>query len=193
MSATDLPQLLYLVLLGAVIAGYFLVSNRHQLGRVSQQAAIWGLIFLGTIAVAGLWPGIRDTVVPRQSYVAGTGTIEVPRAYDGHYYLTMEVNGTPVDFVVDTGASDLVLTRRDALRAGIDADRLAYLGRARTANGTVPLAQVVLKSVRLGEMTDTGVQATVNGGEMQTSLLGMSFLERFGRIEISGNELRLTR
>ncbi|MGR3758227.1 MAG: retropepsin-like aspartic protease family protein [Tranquillimonas sp.] len=193
MDQFDLPRLLYLGLLGAVIAGYFVVSNRHRMGQMAQQAAIWGLIFLGTIAAVGLWPDIRDSVVPRQSFVAGTGTVEVPRSSDGHYYLTLSVNGTPVDFVVDTGASDLVLSQRDALWVGLDPGRLAYIGEAQTANGRVALAQVVLDSVSLGDMTDTAVRATVNGGDMGTSLLGMSYLRRFGRIEIAGDRLVLER
>ena len=57
---------------------------------------------------------------------------------------TLEINGTPVRFMVDTGASDIVLSRRDAERVGIDPAALGYLGRARTANGTVPTARVRL-------------------------------------------------
>jgi len=45
----------------------------------------------------------------------------------------------------------------------------------------------------LGSFTDTNVRASVNGGEMSGSLLGMGYLEKWGRIEISGGELRLTR
>ena len=66
--------------------------------------------------------------------------MEVPRSADGHYYLTMEVNGAPIRFVVDTGATELVLSRADAERAGIDTGGLIYSGRAFTANGMVETA-----------------------------------------------------
>ena len=192
MSANDIGSLAYLGLLGAALLGYALVASRGRPGQFLRQAALWGLIFAGAIAVAGLWPDIRDNVAPRQSYV-GAGSVEVPRGFDGHYRITLGLNGTPIDFVIDTGATDIVLSQRDARRIGIDPDGLAWLGRATTANGTVPLAQVVLDTVTLGEMTDTNVRASVNGGEMDGSLLGMSYLSRFGRIEIAGGKLLLER
>lgn len=193
MDSQDLPHLIYLVLLGSVIAGYFFLSNRDNLGKTAQQAAIWGLIFVGAVAVAGLWPALRDDIAPRQSFIEGSGRIEVPRAVDGHYYLTLEINGKPIEFVVDTGATDMVLSARDAERVGIHLNRLAYLGQAQTANGTVPIARVSLDKVTLGDLNDSNVMASVNGGDMDGSLLGMSYLQRFGRIEIAGDRLVLER
>ncbi len=192
MTGDDYASLLYLGLLGAVIGGYFLISNRHRMGQVAQQAAIWGLIFVGVVAIAGMWSDISDDLMPRQNYV-GEGRIEVPRGFDGHYHLTLGINGVDVPFVVDTGATDIVLTRQDAARAGIDPDALAYLGRARTANGEVRLARVSLDEVRLGDMADREVTASVNAGEMAGSLLGMSYLQHFGRIEIANDRLILER
>jgi aspartyl protease family protein len=193
MTGDDIGRIVYLVLLGAAVGGWFLVTNRESLGKTAQQAAIWGLIFLGVIAVAGLWDDIRNDVAPRQSIVSGGARIEVPRSFDGHYHLSLEVNGTPVRFVVDTGATDMVLSRDAARAVGIDPDRLAYLGRADTANGTVPIARVTLDTVTLGGITDRNVGASVNGGEMFGSLLGMSYLSRFGRIEIADGRLVLER
>jgi aspartyl protease family protein len=95
--------------------------------------------------------------------------------------------------VVDTGATDIVLTKEDAARAGLDPDSLRYLGRAGTANGEVRTAYVRLNDVRLGDITDRDVAAVVNGGQMDQSLLGMGYLQRWGRIEIAGGELILTR
>ena len=77
----------------------------------------WGLIFLGIIAGYGLWEDVRRDVVPRQSVAQDGSVIEVPRGPGGHYYLTVNVAGTPVEFIVDTGATDVVLTMEDA-RAG---------------------------------------------------------------------------
>ncbi len=192
MTGDDIASLLYLSLLGAVIGGYFLLSNRHRMGAVAQQAAIWGLIFVGAVAVIGMWDDLGQRAVPRTAFLDG-GRIEVPRGIDGHYHLDLAVNGVDVPFIVDTGATDMVLTRRDAARVGLDPDALAYLGRARTANGTVPMARVSLDEVRLGDVVDREVAASVNGGEMDGSLLGMSYLERFGRIEIAGDRLILQR
>jgi len=192
MDRIDLPSLVYLVILGSVIGLWFFAQNRASPGKLAQYAAIWGLIFLGAIAVVGLWGDIRQTVQPRQNVMAG-GRIELPRAPDGHYYLTAEVNGVPLRFVVDTGASRIVLSQQDAQRAGIDTGELVYTGRAFTANGEVRTAPVRLDRIELGPIRDTNVRAVVNGGEMEGSLLGMDYLHRFSRVEIAEGRLVLER
>ncbi len=192
MEQLDTTRLVYLVILGSAIGLWFFVQSRESLGKLAQYAAIWGLIFLGAVAVVGLWGDIRQTVQPRQSVMA-EGRIELPRAPDGHYYLTAEVNGVPLRFVVDTGASQIVLSQQDAGRAGIDTASLVYTGRAVTANGTVRTAPVRLDRVEVGPIRDTNVRAVVNGGEMAGSLLGMAYLQRFSRVEITGGKLVLER
>lgn len=193
MDTWDLGSLIYLVLLGAVLIAWLLIHNRQSLGRTLQQAMGWALIFLAVIAAVGLWDDIRRTVVPGRAAVAADGRIEVPRAADGHFYLTLMVNDAAVDFIVDTGASAVVLRAEDAQRAGIDTADLAYTGRATTANGMVRTAPVRLDRIGLGPVSDRNVRAWVNEGAMDRSLLGMSYLERWGRIEIAGRNLVLER
>jgi aspartyl protease family protein len=193
LTGEQIGSLVYLLLLAAVIGGWFFVSQRGNLGKLVQYAAIWSFIFLGAIVAVGLWTDIRQTVVPRQSVMMDGARVEVPRHSDGHYYLTMEVNGTPIRFVVDTGATELVLSREDAERAGLETDALIYSGQAFTANGMVQTAPVLLETVALGKALDLGVPAVVNGAEMQDSLLGMSYLQHFDRIEISDGTLLLER
>lgn len=177
MDPNDLPRLVYLALLLAVVAGYFFVESRGKAGKRAQQAAVWGLIFLGAIAISGLWTDVRRAALPTEAVVRGD-TLEVPVAEDGHFYLTAEANGAKVLFVVDTGASEIVLTERDARRAGFDPAALAYVGTAMTANGRVAIAPVKLDRFVLGGAEETGVPAVVNGGNLDTSLLGMSWLSR---------------
>jgi aspartyl protease family protein len=193
MNSDNLAQLIYLVLLGSVIAGWFFVDNRKNLGKTAQQAAVWALIFVGVIAAIGLWSDIRDNVAPSQSYIDGMATVEVPRSGDGHYYLTLDIDGTGVEFVIDTGASDVVLTKEDAERIGIDVENLFFGDVANTANGEVRTARVRLQNVRLGEIVDLSVGASVNEGEMDTSLLGMTYLQRYSKIEIGGGKMMLRR
>ena len=193
MSEFDYARLFYLVLLGSAILLWFFAQNRQSLGRITQQAMVWGLIFVGVIAAVGLWGDIRQTVRPGQAVIAEDGRIELPRAPDGHYYLLADVNGTPVRFVVDTGASQIVLTRDDASRIGIDTGDLDYIGRAYTANGEVRTAPVRLDRVAIGPVVDEGVRAVVNEGQLDSSLLGMDYLQRFSSVEITGGKLVLTR
>ena len=193
MSGDQIASLMFLGLLGGAIALSYVTANRSNLSRVARQAALWVLIFMGAIAVVGLWPTIRDTVVPRQTVMQDGREIVVLMSPDGHFYLTLELNGTPVRFVVDTGASEIVLTAEDAARIGLDPATLVYSGRAQTANGMVETAPVRIATIALGGVIDEGVRAVVNRGELFESLLGMSYLRRFDRLEIAGGQLRLAR
>ena len=192
METDQTADLIYLSLLGGALLLSYVVASRTNLGKTIQQAGIWVLIFMGTIAIIGLWGEIEQTITPRQAVINDT-TIVLPRARDGHYYLTLEINDVPVDFIVDTGASQVVLTKSDAARIGLAPEGLAYLGTANTANGTVRTAPVRLKNVKLGAIVDTRVRAVVNDGAMEGSLLGMTYLSRFDSITIKNNELILKR
>jgi aspartyl protease family protein len=193
MDSADIPRVAYLVLLGVAVAGWFIAENRNSLGKTMRMALAWGLIFLGVVAGFGLWSDVRTDVIPRQSVVADGARVEVPRAFDGHYYLTLRLDGTPVDFVVDTGATDIVLSREDAARIGLDPQALAYTGVAMTANGQVRTARARVGEILLGGIADQDVMVSVTDGEMPGSLLGMAYLQRFSRIEIADGTLVLER
>ncbi len=191
MDTNSFMKIAYLALLLVAVGGWVFVQNRQRLDKMAQQAAVWVLIFVGVLAGIGLWDDVRRTVVPSQAVIQG-GTITVPRAPDGHYYLTMQVNGTPLRFMVDTGASDIVLTQADAKKVGIQLDQLVYSSRALSANGEVGIAPVVLETVTLGPVRREGIRAVVNAGEMHQSLLGMRYLQQFSKIEIGDGALLLT-
>ncbi|HKK98546.1 MAG TPA: TIGR02281 family clan AA aspartic protease [Marivita sp.] len=193
MTSMQYGNLAYLVLLGAVLAFWFFVQNRQSLNKTLQQGAVWALIFLGTIAAVGLWGDIRQTVTPQQMVMTDTGRVEVPRGPDGHYYLTLDINETPVRFVVDTGATGMVLTKADATRVGLTDDDMIFYSEAMTANGPVRTAPVRLEDVALGPFHDSNVRAFVNEGDMTKSLLGMEYLNRYARLEISNGRLVLER
>lgn len=192
MDTNDYARLIYLALLAAAVGGYFFTQNRGSWPKHAQQGAIWALIFVGVVAGYGLWGDISRDLRPRQAMLEN-GQVEVPRMFDGHFYLTARLNGEPVEFVVDTGATDVVLTRADAARIGIDLDTLAFTGRAYTANGTVRTASATVNEVALGRITDRNLRVLVNEGEMDQSLLGMAYLRRFSKIEIEDDKLVLTR
>lgn len=193
MSSDNIAQLIYLGTFVLVLGGGFLLTNKMKLGKTLQMAATWVLIFLGAIAVVGLWGDIQDDLLVNQTRFDDSGTITIPRSFDGHYYLTLDINGTSTDFIVDTGATDIVLNRPDAQAAGLDPANLNFLGRAATANGEVRTAPVRLDTVAIGPHTDTNVPAVVNDGALDQSLLGMGYLQRWGRIEIAGGEMTLRR
>jgi aspartyl protease family protein len=189
MDSETLARVGYLAIILVALGGWVIVEFRQRMGQALRMAMAWGLIFVGVVAGYGLWSDIRQDIMPVQT-LSPDGTIEVPRAEDGHYYLTLMINGTAVPFMVDTGASGMVLAGTDAARLGIDPESLSFLGEATTANGVVRTARVTLPLVELGPFRHEGFRAYVTEGTLEQSLLGMDYLGLF-RMEFSGNRLIL--
>jgi len=183
-------RLIYLGLLLATLAGWAAVELRKGLGRSVKMVLAWGMILLGLMAVYGLWGDITRGLRPSQQ--AGAAGVTLPRAEDGHYYAQLQIQGQEISFMVDTGASDVVLTQADARKLGFDPAGLLYLGQAFTANGPVRTARVELGDVQFGPFRDVSLGASVNEGDMDGSLLGMSYLSQF-QITISGDQMVLRR
>ena len=189
MDGETLARVGYLAIILAALGGWVMVEFRQRMGQALRMALAWGLIFVGMMAGYGLWSDIRRDIMPIQE-VSADATVEVPRAVDGHYYLTLLINGTGVPFMVDTGASGMVLSAKDAGRLGIDLAGLNFRGQATTANGVVRTARVTLPLVELGPFRNEGFGAFVTEGELDQSLLGMDYLGQF-RMEFDGRKLIL--
>ena len=116
-----------------------------------------------------------DTAV----YRAGAG---------GHFLLKALVNGVPIDFVVDTGATEVALTMADARAVGLHPGNLVFDQVAHTANGDAREAAVRLHEIRLGGFATNDVPALVGPG-LGSSLLGMSFLSRLRHFEMRDGKL----
>lgn len=166
-------------------------------------------ICLAAIAFIALMPGGPSTPVRQAATVitdsaedaapapaiqqAGNGIAEVilRRAPDSHFYADARVNGATVRFLVDSGASAVVLTRADAQAAGIGTQAGEFTARAMSANGEVKLKPVTLDRVAIGPVVANNVEAMVAENDLTVSLLGQSFLERVAKMEISDGEMRL--
>jgi aspartyl protease family protein len=192
MTGDQTASFIFLALLGVAILGSYIAHSRLKGSQMLQQAMIWVLIFVGAIAAAGLWQDMKGDLTLTQATISDN-MVEVPRGRDGHFHLDLQINGVTVPFLVDTGATQVVLTRADAARVGLDPAELNFIGTAFTANGEVRIAPVVLERVALGPIEDRNLRATVNSGQMEQSLLGMTYLNRFERIEIQNDRLVLTR
>ncbi len=193
MEENDFSRLIYLSVLVVAILGSVLISRRGAYGKMFRQAGVWLLIFMGLVAIVASWQDIRQSGQTMSFQQSEDSAIIIPKEIDGHFHLTLTINDRPIDFLVDTGASDIVLTRKDAARVGFDPNRLDYWGMANTANGTVRLATIRLETVRLGEFIDKNIRASVNKAPMEKSLLGMRYLSKFRAIEISNDQMILKR
>lgn len=108
----------------------------------------------------------------------------------GHVVVDAAVNGNPVRFLVDTGATMVVLTMQDAEAAGISRSDLVFSMQTQTANGVARAAPVTLREVRLGQLEIDDVKAAV-AENLSISLLGQSFLTRLDSYEMHDGALTL--
>lgn len=165
------------------------------------------LIFIFIAAgVASMMPGGRssNSIPPAEASKSSTsesrpasanpepapGEIALTREYNGHFYANVDINGSPIRVMVDTGASGIALSRSDAQRAGlaVSAGMFDVIGQG--ANGDVHGEYVKLDRVSLGSTSAEGVTAVVLD-EGDQSLLGQSFLSKFETVEIRGDTMFL--
>lgn len=117
--------------------------------------------------------------------------VRLDRAGDSHFYADADIDGTHIRMMVDSGASIVALTRRDAEAIGIDVDRLPIGGVARTAGGEVPMRSVTLDSIDIDGIEVRGVQAAVIDADMGVSLLGQSYLSKLDAVNVEGDTMTL--
>jgi aspartyl protease family protein len=118
------------------------------------------------------------------------GTVELDRAPDGHFYADVEINGSSVRALVDTGATGIALSREDARSAGIATSIGMPEVVGEGADGAVRGEVVELDRVTLGHKTVEDMRAVVLSRGEQT-LLGQTFLSRFDSVEIRGDKMVL--
>lgn len=191
-------QILYLcVILAALSAG---VAARLQArpGTTISHIGAWCVIFAGLILAysyrdefTALRTRIVGELVPAQGQQTGPESIAFPLGQDGHFHVNANVDGVNINFLVDTGASDIVLTPADARAIGLDPDHLSYNMPAMTANGSVMGASVQLNRLKVGPIEIMEIPATVNRAPMPVSLLGMEFMKRLRSWRVENGRLTL--
>jgi aspartyl protease family protein len=135
---------------------------------------------------------MESRLADRAAPVSSGRIVELRAGAHGHYYARAEINGRPIDVLVDSGASLVALTYDDARRAGLSIRDSDYTHRVSTANGHARVAPVTLDRVSIGDITVRDVPAAVSEpGRLATSLLGMSFLGRLQQIDIRSGVLVL--
>ena len=124
--------------------------------------------------------------VPRASKAAS-----IPKSADGHFWADARVNGSKVRFLVDTGATAVALSPRDAARLGYPPSSLTYGHKVMTASGEARAAKVQLESVSVDGAKVEAVDAFVIERGLDTSLLGMTYLGRLEKFEATRTALIL--
>lgn len=123
-------------------------------------------------------------------FSSNDGSIQLERQVDGHFYADVRINGAPVHMLIDTGASEIALSRNDARMAGLATSIGMNDVVGEGADGAVHGEYVRLDNVELGPLSAQGLDAVVlNSGEQ--SLLGQSFLSKFASVKIEDDKMVL--
>lgn len=199
----DFAQVIYLVPIAGLLSVGILAGNRGNFGTVLRQLAIWLVIILGLVSaylyrddfqqfgnriLAGLMPG-RAAVVTLSD---GSQEVILNQSMSGHFETDAIVNGASVHMLVDTGASSVVLSNADAQAIGINPENLNYTVTVMTANGRTSAAPVRLSEIAIGPIVRRNISALVaQDGQLDQSLLGMTFLSTLGSMQMKTDELRL--
>jgi aspartyl protease family protein len=134
-------------------------------------------------------PVQAPAVTPRQA--AEPLEITLDRKGDGHFYATVDVNGRPIRFLVDTGATAIALTANDARALGFGWTPAELTTVGRGASGEVMGKIVELHHVKLGGKEAWNMRAAIIPEGLPVSLLGQSFLSQIGSVKIANNQMVL--
>jgi aspartyl protease family protein len=196
LSSGELASLLYKIGLVGLVGGAVLAMFRQNFTQALTQAMIWVVIAL--VLVLGFTyrfelQDVGDRVLvelmPGRAMTHGH-TVELARAGTGDFRVGTEVNGVRIAMVLDTGASSVVLTHDAARDAGLPTEFIKYAVNVDTANGHTLAAPVMLDRLAIGGIVERQVPALIaQPGQLKTSLLGMSFLNRLQSWEVRGGRL----
>jgi len=195
-SKDDEPHLVYMIGWLALLSAGLVFSRRIRATEALRNIAIWvaiaALLVIGYSyrdVLAPIGARIQSELLPGNVVVTGDHLLTLTRDDGGDFYIYGSSSGTRIRFLVDTGASDIVLAPADAKRLGIDTAALHYLRGYETANGTGAGAPYVLHELSIGPIRLPNVAVMINQTDMGASLLGMAFLKRTKSFEFRGNNL----
>lgn len=200
LDQTDWTQVVKLGALLVLLSSGVVYWRRARLGETLRNLAIWAAVGCTLLLgysfrheLSGLGTRVMGELVPSRAVEVAEGVVELRAGAAGHFVVTASVNGQPVDFLIDTGASDIVLSPADAARLGWLPENLRFTRQYTTANGIGRGAPVRLDSLAVGPIAYSNLPASVNEAPMAESLLGMAFLRRLESYEVRRDVMILRR
>ena len=195
----DWQNLVYLLIVLVFLGGSFLSRSSLGIAKIAKYFAIWsaiGLIIIIFYSYRFEFQGLKNRILgeinPSQARINEQGSLVINISQDGHFYVNSKINGVSVRFMIDTGASEIVINSKEAKRIGFDLGKLNFNRQYQTANGISWGANVTLDSLEIEDIKFTKINASVNDADMGVSLLGMSFLRKFKKYEFYQDQLELT-
>jgi aspartyl protease family protein len=195
-------RIAYLLAVLVLVTGFGYFFYKSRIGEMIRAVLFWAMIAL-VLALGYSYRQeietmservLSELLVSRPATIStGPGaTVQLARARGGDFTAQAQVNGATVNMLIDTGASSVVLTQEAAKAANLPLDLLKYDVAIETASGRTHAAAVVIDRIAVGGILERRVPALVSApGELKTSLLGMTFLNRLQSFEISGGRLQM--
>jgi aspartyl protease family protein len=193
----DGPSLIWGVIMVLLLVSS-LAARRLPLGQVAKMALAWIAIFAALFAVFSfrfefqtIWERIKSDFAGTAGQTVSGEAIALQRQDDGHYWLQVQVNGRPVDFMIDSGATTTAMNAKTATDTAIDVDAEGFPVFIDTANGRVAAKRGLIQSMQIGphKLQDHHVVVSENFGD--TNVLGMNFLDGMKSWNVEGNVMTL--
>tara|TARA_B100001769_G_scaffold274464_1_gene272949 strand:- start:1862 stop:2392 length:531 start_codon:yes stop_codon:yes gene_type:complete len=172
------------------------LSNKKNLNKNIQNLSIWGIIFFAILISYYLWDDLKVSMSKEKfNYIIeDNNSITIEKSKDGHFYLPLTINDLQIIFLVDTGASRSLLSRKDFKLVKDGNIFLPTETILETANGIVIAKEIIFQNVKVFE-SDLGeisfLVATKNFKGPRISLLGLDLLNNKFKYEITNNYLKL--
>lgn len=163
------------------------------------------IVFLSVGLAAGISDDestVKDDVVKAAAAVSddasyggvgegGSDVVTIQRDNDSHFYVDADIDGNAFRMVIDSGATSVVIPRNMAEAAGIDVDELPVGGSARTAGGIVEVRPITFSEISIEGLTVRNVDGAIIDTEMESGLLGQSFLNELEEVKVEGGRMTL--
>jgi len=198
MSEGDTASLVYSLLL-LVLVGSALVSRTLPIGQTLKMAMGWIGIFALIFLLVSFRPEMKliwqrvtgELGLASAPAISGT-PMTLRKSDDGHFWVTADVNGRPVRFLIDSGATFTALSANAARQAGVEADGLSLKTVIETANGTVEAERGTIGKLDVGSLTMRDHDVVIADAFGDTNVLGMNFLSDLESWRVEGSSMILT-
>lgn len=192
----EFPLLVVYTVLLVFVGSAAIATFRRRWLHALESALLWAIVAVLLMVGYSYRYDLREVsdrvlaeVIPGRPAARGK-TVEIARSRGGEFAVAVHINGVRIPMMLDTGASSVVLTQEAAKAAGLPIQVLSYSVNVETANGRAHAAPVTIDRLTVGNIVERSIPALIaQPGQLRTSLLGMSFLNRLEGWEVRGDRL----
>lgn len=196
MDSVNGPSLIWGVTMLVILIGS-LAARRLPLGQVARYLLAWIAIFAVVYGlflyrqdIAAIWERARSDLMGGSQQAVSGSAMEL-RRIDGHFVAEASINGRPVEFLVDSGASVTTISPETARAIGLNVERSGFPIVVQTANGLANSWPMGRHSIAVGSIVVSDVDLHMSEQAGSTNLLGMNWLNRLSSWEVSGDRMIL--